>query len=364
MLRSLVFLAVAMLAPLAASAQQPAAQPPIAPPATTPPAATAADAAAIRVCSRTALEEANEKDIDFIKSCQEAFKLKAENDQLKQEAQKLQEETLSLRQRNQNGFLDVMLAFGPLLGALIALVPLALGYMWKSNSEKRLIEVQNAHARAGRREEYTLRLMSELSDKDPARQSFATAGLVSMVRENLDTSKTHVAHETDRMREAMTIIAALFARLRDETMEIPEAKYIADELGKIFAGLPKKNPPFQIKDFNLQLIHMDKAYWADVNCTYADFFEANLSEVSLRRAILKGTIFRKTVLAKVVFADADLENADLRGAHLGGAQLDKAKNLPSAKFSKETVYDADTTWPPGFDPRGAGLTEVPVEASA
>jgi uncharacterized protein YjbI with pentapeptide repeats len=48
---------------------------------------------------------------------------------------------------------------------------------------------------------------------------------------------------------------------------------------------------------------------------------------------------------------ADLQGVDLSGADLGGANLSRA-DLRGAK------YDADTTWPEGFDPVAAGAELV------
>ena len=70
----------------------------------------------------------------------------------------------------------------------------------------------------------------------------------------------------------------------------------------------------------------------NINLSGADLTEANLSGADLSGADLRGADLR----------EADLSDADLRGADLWGANLRGAR------------YNADTTWPEGFDPVAAG----------
>jgi hypothetical protein len=53
---------------------------------------------------------------------------------------------------------------------------------------------------------------------------------------------------------------------------------------------------------------------------------------------------------------ANLVDANLRQVHLERANLDEA-NLARANFDG-AWYDASTTWPDEFDPRGAGARSI------
>jgi pentapeptide repeat protein len=335
MLRSLVLLAAAVFLPLAAVAQQPAPADPVqtAAPATPPPAAEPS------ACADLTRDRPATKDyLDFVKACQETFRLQAEIE--------------SIKASTANSMFASLVALGPLFGALVALISAGIGYSMKSGTEKRLMIAQQEHARAVRREDRTMRMLGELSGNEAPRQSFAAAGLLSLVREVMEDSRMPAG---ERNREASMLVTAMLARLRDPDLRPAEVKYIADGLHKIFTGDKKKPAPFKTSDFNFQQVRLAKAYLADLDAKYADFFEADLSEVSLRRAQLQNATFRNANLRSSVLAEADLEGADLRGAHLEGARLDEARNLDKARFNAETTWDKSTTWPTGFNPASAGL---------
>jgi uncharacterized protein YjbI with pentapeptide repeats len=338
MLRKLVFLAAAAcLMTATAAAQQPApTDPVVAAPPPTP-----------SVCSDLTRDRPATKDyLDFVRACQETFRLQMEVERVKAE-------TENIRASTSNSMFTALVSLGPLFGALVALISAGIGYTLKSGTEKRLMLVQQEHARAVRREDRTMNMLSELSGSEAPRQSFAAAGLLSLIREVMEDPRLSAA---ERNREASMLITAMLARLRDPDLRPAEVKYMADGLHKIFTGDKKKPAPFKASDFNLQQVRLAKAYLADLDARYADFFEADLSDASLRRAQLQNATFRNANLRNSVFAEADLEGADLRGAHLGGARLDEARNLDKARFNAETTWDKSTTWPAGFDPAARGLS--------
>jgi uncharacterized protein YjbI with pentapeptide repeats len=88
--------------------------------------------------------------------------------------------------------------------------------------------------------------------------------------------------------------------------------------------------------------------------------EITFSETTLNEANMEGceipaawrAKFRGANLQKCKFTGSiitcDFSGADLRGANLRGAHLD-----PDNRW-KNAVYDDDTAWPDGFDPKAAG----------
>lgn len=334
MLRSLLFIAAASLVTATAAAQQPAPTDPVQTVAPAP--SPAADPS---VCADLTRDRPATKDyLDFVKACQETFRLQAEVEQIKTSTA--------------NSMFASMVSLGPLFGALVALISAGIGYSMKSGTEKRLMLAQQEHERATRRENRTMHMLNELSGNDAPRQSFAAAGLLSLIREVMEDARLSPA---ERSREASMLVTAMLARLRDPDLRPAEVKYMADGLHKIFSGDKKKPAPFKPSDFNLQQVRLAKAYLADFDGRYADLFEADLSDASLRRAQLQNATFRNANLRNSVLAEADLEGADLRGAHLEGARLDEARNLDKARFNTETTWSRSTTWPAGFDPAARGL---------
>jgi uncharacterized protein YjbI with pentapeptide repeats len=74
---------------------------------------------------------------------------------------------------------------------------------------------------------------------------------------------------------------------------------------------------------------------------------AALNGVDLTGANLRGAILRGAKLNDAVLVAVDLREADLSDANLAGADLDQGR-LNGA------IYTANTIWPDGFDPEGAG----------
>lgn len=353
---------------LSAYAQTPAVSPSAAPGG---PAAVAQAAETVkRLCAKVTFDsEMTPQEIATAKQCLDAInvqqnnaKLDLENERLRLEVQKAKAGPDPTAQ-----FLSLLATAGPMAAAAFAFMGAVIGYWFKANEERRLAVLQAQHARDEfarksthdkeeferkaaaerdeRREIRALSLLDTLSGDSPAKRSYAVAGLLSNIAANTE----------DERQETEMIIAALFARVRDTKLELGESKYIADELGKFFRT---RSANYKLADFNLQQARLLKAYWAKLDATNADFFEADLTETSLRGANLTGAVFKGANLSGVVFVDAILNGADLRGANLQGALLADAHGLETTKLDATTIANAATTWPPGFDPVARGVTIV------
>lgn len=270
------------------------------------------------------------EEIAFAKNCQEALKIQAETEKLRLENDNLR---------------SWLLAFGPLLGAVLALIPIGLGYLFKMVSERGLLQIQNSNARAVRREEQLTRMLDDLSGESQARQSFAAAGMISLIRENFEDGGKNRPPATERYRESTMLVTALLARLRDEGLQTGVVKYVADELYKLFAGGGRQKARFKLRDFNLQQVRLINAYWARLDASGTDFFAADLERASFRNANLENAVLYGANLDRTVFS----------GANLKGANLTDARNIESAVFDAQTQWNATTLWPAGFDPASRGL---------
>lgn len=292
-----------------------------------------------RICKEIDPEKAKSSDdFKFVKNCQDALKIQAEIEKLKLE----NDSTRSW-----------LLAFGPLLGAILALIPIGLGYLVKMFSERGLLQIQNTHARSVRREEQITRMLDDLSGESQARQSFAAAGMMSLIRENFETGGKDRPPPAERYRESTMLVTALLARLRDERLSVGVVKYVADELYKLFTSGPTQKARFKVRDFNLQQVRLINAYWARLDASGADFFDADLERASFRNANLE----------KAVLYGANVDRAVFSGANLKGANLTAVLCIDTAVFDAQTQWNAATIWPAGFDPASRGLgppTETPV----
>jgi uncharacterized protein YjbI with pentapeptide repeats len=374
MLRSLIFVAAAMLMPMGALAQQgqpaPPANPGPPPPAVTELDKARADAASVRICDKitdTAQLQITAANVQAVRDCQDALRLQQERERIAAETERLAAETASIKLSNSNTLWMMLAPLAPVLVAFLAIVPATMAYSSKSRSDverskfdKSVIDLQHAHDRVVRQDEKISRLLDDLSAPSPSRQVFAASRLLSLIQEGIDQAR----HEARPPHGPRMLVSAMFARLRGQDLLPAEAKYIADGLSKFFPKDPAKASGLNLREFDLQTVKAPNAYLADIDASGADFFEADLTKVSFRRANLAKAIFKFAKLHKVVFADADLQGADLRGAKLQGALLEKATGLSSAVLDGETTYDAETKWPPGFDPRAAGLKEVAVVKEA
>ena len=95
--------------------------------------------------------------------------------------------------------------------------------------------------------------------------------------------------------------------------------------------------------------------------TGADLSNANLEGLTVYpgyRTKYRGANLKKCKLIGVI-GECDFSEADLRGANLRGAQIANANN----RFRK-AIYDDDTAWPDGFDPKAEGAILAKAEDAA
>ncbi len=112
-----------------------------------------------------------------------------------------------------------------------------------------------------------------------------------------------------------------------------------------------KNPPPHGESFN--------------NFRKFDLRETDLRGAEFWDACLEWTDFFGANLAGAKFWGANLSNAKLERAHLAGANLMRAKlDGASLKDADVTgaIFDRDTAWPAGFDPRRRGAVFVEERA--
>lgn len=337
-------------------------------PATTP--AASAQAIVTRICSRLEVgKQITDVELEFIKACQQALNIQQENLKLEMETAKLTAETQAIKNANADRGFTLLMSFGPLIGALLGVIPVIVGFIAKNRGDRRLVRLQRAKERSERREAHIFQLIEQLSAVDSSRRGFAAAGLIAMIGENLedvralptDMQKERKEDGTElaEHREAISMVATLFGRLRGEGLDEAEAKFIADELGKLLSRQGKREKQIRFSDFNLQQIRARQAYWKGVNASGADFYRSDLTQVSFREAILNKTVFYETNLAGAVFikaslVEANFQGANLSGANFKGADLTKATNLNRANFDVSTTWDETTIWPEGFSPPRIG----------
>ena len=112
---------------------------------------------------------------------------------------------------------------------------------------------------------------------------------------------------------------------------------------------------------DLQSANLSSANLREADLSEVDLRKANLTGANLSAANLSAANLSSTDLSDANLSEADLRNANLRNANLREADLTKA-NLDSANLSwadlRGARYDADTTWPKGFDPVAAGAVWV------
>ncbi len=122
---------------------------------------------------------------------------------------------------------------------------------------------------------------------------------------------------------------------------------------------PKRNGPqlagaklvkWDLTLADLRWGNLSGADLTSANLIHAELEGADLSNANLSSAILTGAGLKDAKVSGASFGQADLSGADLRGVDLSMAQL------TGANF-KHALYDRETTWPDGFDPKAAGAIE-------
>jgi hypothetical protein len=122
---------------------------------------------------------------------------------------------------------------------------------------------------------------------------------------------------------------------------------------------------------NLSGIQTERLLLADAHLSSTQFRHATLLRADLRRANLIGAQLEGAVLIGADLTNARLQSAVLREAHLQGANLSKAQlqraDLRGAGHDETTrwrgaSYDAQTSWPEGFNYAAAGAVADPNAA--
>ncbi|MCB1055603.1 MAG: pentapeptide repeat-containing protein [Acidobacteria bacterium] len=101
-------------------------------------------------------------------------------------------------------------------------------------------------------------------------------------------------------------------------------------------------------DFHGANLRNASLFWSDLRNT--NFSGADMAGADLRKAILSGAQFQNATLTGAYLRDAALQRVDFSTADLRGADFRGAS------------YNAETSWPPGFDVEGSGLRLVEKEA--
>jgi uncharacterized protein YjbI with pentapeptide repeats len=97
-----------------------------------------------------------------------------------------------------------------------------------------------------------------------------------------------------------------------------------------------------LRGMDLSSANAPDGYWAKIDFTNADFYDANLSKTSFRKCVLKNAQFREALLIETVFCDTDCERTNFKLADLRRADFRGAK-LKDAIFEGARVYGV--TWP-------------------
>ena len=116
------------------------------------------------------------------------------------------------------------------------------------------------------------------------------------------------------------------------------------DIQAILTVLGHSDPPGGFNEFHkLDLRNTDlrgAEFW-DTHLEWTDFFGAHLD----------GAKFWGAVLSHAKLEHAHLAEANLRAAKLDGASLENADLT-------EAIFDRETVWPAGFDPRGRGAVFI------
>ena len=123
-----------------------------------------------------------------------------------------------------------------------------------------------------------------------------------------------------------------------------------------------------LAEADLHYSDLSQSFLLGADLTGADLTGSWLAGAMLERAQLHQADLRDAVLWRAILRAADLRAADLTGADFSGALLNAARldqaDIRGADFTaadisnttfRDAVADETTTWPAGFDTRGAGL---------
>ena len=133
---------------------------------------------------------------------------------------------------------------------------------------------------------------------------------------------------------------------------------------RIFDGMTLHNA--DLAGLELEGISFDGCDLCGSDLTNADLYWATLSDVSFESCVLVGADLSGAFMYKASFRNADLRGAIFTRDNLNGRTclniVDfSGANLDGADFT-DAVYDEETIFPAGFDPRLRGLTpkaEIP-----
>jgi uncharacterized protein YjbI with pentapeptide repeats len=235
-------------------------------------------------------------------------------------------------------------------------------------------DVQAVIAVLGRRElrrkEHALDLSSvdlrhALFGKGPGEGHFENAIFRGAHLEEADLSEAHL-EEADFSEAHLEEAVLIRAHLGGATLE--EANLTGAKLGDATltdAHLEQANLTEATLVANLTKAHLRGANLTGANLLGANLTGATLTEANLTGATLNGANLTEASLVRADLSQgspaqhptgAQLVRATLTGADLTGAILTGA-------ILGEAVYDSETTWPAGFDPKaeGARLPEEDVE---
>jgi hypothetical protein len=154
------------------------------------------------------------------------------------------------------------------------------------------------------------------------------------------------------VQAALTVLGRRRVEATDRRLDLQKLDlfgadvHAADLRHADFSGADLRHADFRRAD-----LHDAKLDGADLHD--ADLNGADLSDASLSPADLRGADLHDANLSGAILSLADLRGANLGGANLRGAYLSHASLSPADL--RGAIADQFTSWPAGFDWRGAGI---------
>lgn len=187
-------------------------------------------------------------------------------------------------------------------------------------------------------------IVQELSAKERILRASAAVKLGAILNKFPDEWQISEAREKELIVLTKQILAAALAIEKDG--KVLKTITIALVLHKTNRVMDGREMVYGLAD-NLDLSHANAfdAYWAKVDFTNADFYQATLKQASFRLATLANAQFREANCQNTVFIKADCRRAnfklsDLRKADFSGADLSDSvfenARVHGAVLSKET----------------------------